>query len=529
MTVFLIKSSTSLKQGQESVLAFAQSIVLRLLANFIPRKVRHPMTRSALVFALRFGALVMLIVGSVHAQDLAANWQGSFRENGEQRRVVLEIAKGDAGTWKAVGCFIEFLHDPAKVDSFAVNGSSVELKLNEGKGLLAGVVAAGGGEISGTWTWDGQTEPLVLRRAGGETAWKVPFDYQYHMKDVTYLRPTKDEARIAFTPKLAVDYMEQGALAWTGDWKCVACHTNGSYMVVRPLMTERLGPPQKALRDFFVGTLNEELATDEKDLKPEYDSTQAVYVAAGLAIWDAHVTHKLSADTAEALGMMFRVQRADGDWTISDDNNPPLESNRYQLATVAARAVGNAPEWEAAQRGTAVGAKIELLKSYLRAERKLQGDYDRVDLLWAAAEWPGLLDDGQKQDLVAMILKHQQADGGWSIRTFAKPEEWGKGNRAEKLRAEVELSEPPSDGHMTGLALIALRSAGVAAGDARVQRGVAWLLKNQRASGRWYTRSLNRDGWQFITYSGTVYPLLALEMCGALPAPGVAKTAVARR
>jgi len=254
-----------------------------------------------------------------------------------------------------------------------------------------------------------------------------------------------------------------------------------------------------------------------------------VYVAAGLAIWDAHVTHKLSADTAEALGMMFRVQRADGDWTISDDNNPPLESNRYQLATVAARAVGNAPEWEGAQRGTAVGAKIELLKSYLRAERKLQGDYDRVDLLWAAAEWPGLLDDGQKQDLVAMILKHQQADGGWSIRTFAKPEEWGKGNRAEKLRAEVELSEPPSDGHMTGLALIALRSAGVAAGDARVQRGVAWLLKNQRASGRWYTRSLNRDGWQFITYSGTVYPLLALEMCGALPAPGVAKTAVARR
>ena len=84
------------------------------------------------------------------------------------------------------------------------------------------------------------------------------------MKDVTYLRPTKDEARIAFTPRLAVDYMEQGALAWTGDWKCVACHTNGSYMVVRPLMTERLGPPQKAMRDFFVGTLNEELATDRE-------------------------------------------------------------------------------------------------------------------------------------------------------------------------------------------------------------------------------------------------------------------------
>ena len=482
-------------------------------------------------FVLRLGALAVLTVCASHAQDFAANWQGSFRDNGEDRRVVVQISRDDAGAWKAAACFIEFLHDPAKVDLFAVTGSGVQLKVNEGKGLFAGTVAADRSAISGTWTWNGQTMPMVLRRASGETAWAVPFQYQYHRKDVTYLRPTKDETRIAFTPKLAVDYMEQGALAWTGDWKCVACHTNGSYMVVRPLMTERLGAPQKALRDFFVGTLNEELATDEKDLKPEYDSTQAVYVAAGLAIWDAHVTHKLSSDTAEALGMMFRLQRADGDWTISDDNNPPLESNRYQLATVAARAVGNAPEWEVAQRGTLVGAKIDLLKSYLRAQRKLQGDYDRVDLLWAPTEWPGLLDDTEKQEMVAMILRHQLGDGGWSIRTFATPEEWGKGNRAEKLRAEVEFTNPPSelasDGHMTGLALIALRKAGVAATDERVRRGVAWLKANQRASGRWYTRSLNRDGWQFITYSGTVYPLLALEMCGEL-APAVRQTALAR-
>jgi hypothetical protein len=52
-------------------------------------------------------------------------------------------------------------------------------------------------------------------------------------------------------------------------------------------------------------------------------------------------------------------------------------------------------------------------------------------------------------------------------------------------------------------------------------------VADERASGRWYTRSLNRDGWQFITYSGTVYPLLALELCGAL-APAVRQTALAR-
>jgi squalene-hopene/tetraprenyl-beta-curcumene cyclase len=246
-----------------------------------------------------------------------------------------------------------------------------------------------------------------------------------------------------------------------------------------------------------------------------------VYVAAGLAIWDAHGPHRLSPETAQALDMMFKLQRADGDWTISDDNNPPLESNRYQLATVAARAVGNAPEWLAQRRGTPVEAKVRLLEDYLRAEGKegkLQGDYDRVDLLWASTELPGLIDEARKQQLIQMILAHQKADGGWSIRNFARPEDWGKGNRAEKLRAELEFSDPPSDGHMTGLAIIALREAGVPASDARIKKGVTWLKTNQRSSGRWWTRSLNRDGWQFITYSGTVYPLLALSLCDALPA-----------
>ena len=63
-----------------------------------------------------------------------------------------------------------------------------------------------------------------------------------------------------------------------------------------------------------------------------------------------------------------------------------------------------------------------------------------------------------------------------------------------------------------------LREAGIPADDPRVQKGVAWLLANQRASGRWWTRSLNTDTYHFITYSGTAYPLLALDLCDALPA-----------
>lgn len=479
----------------------------------IRRKERLQMKTSV----LQFGAFAILLAGTVNAQDLAATWQGTLPAGADQHRIVIQIAKKDGGGWEVPACYIEFFHDAVQVNSLTVDGSNLKLTLNGGIGVFDGKLSADGTTIAGTWTFNHHSMPLTLLRATTETAWHVPFQYQYHYKDVTYLRPSPAEPIIAFTPKLALDYMEQGAVAWTAEWKCVACHTNGSYMVVRPLLTPQLGQPNKELRAFFVGTLQEELATDPADQRPELDSTQAVYVAAGLAIWDANVTHRLSPETAEALAMMFKLQRADGDWTISDDNNPPLESSRYQLATVAARAVGNAPGWLAQQRGTPLEAKINLLEDYLRAGHKMQGDYDRTDLLWASSELPGLLDAGRQQELVKMISTHQMPDGGWSIRTFAQPEEWGKGNRAAKLRAEPELNNPASDGHMTGLAIIALRKSGVPATDPRIQGGVRWLLANQRSSGRWWTRSLNRDGWQFITYSGTVYPLLALAMCDALP------------
>jgi hypothetical protein len=104
----------------------------------------------------------------------------------------------------------------------------------------------------------------------------------------------------------------------------------------------------------------------------------------------------------------------------------------------------------------------------------------------------------------------------WSLRSFSSPEHWGSGIRKESLRKEPDYENPSSDGHMTGLAVIALRESGVSKDDPRVRRAVVWLRSNQRQSGRWWTKSLNTNNWQFITYSGTAYPLLALALCDAL-------------
>lgn len=351
------------------------------------------------------------------------------------------------------------------------------------------------------------------------TAWGAdPADapFQYKFEGILIPPATADEPRReSVSVELAETYLEQGSLAWNGHRKCVSCHTNGAYMQFRPALSARLGKPSPAMREHFLASLEAFAKKTPEEQQESVAPAQAIYLAAGLAEWDAHVTRSLSPETDRALRLMLDLQRDSGTWG-SLECWPPYESSAYHLATTAAMAIGTAPGWLAGLQDDAVKARVERLKQYLVTEKPRQ-DYDRTLLLWASTRLPGLLSAERQKELVELVLSKQQADGGWSIRSFGAPEEWGAGNRAEKLRAEPEFATPPSDGHQTGLAIVVLRELGVPANDPRIQRGVTWLKGNQRASGRWWTRSLNTDSWHFITYSGTALPLLALSHCDALP------------
>lgn len=354
--------------------------------------------------------------------------------------------------------------------------------------------------------------PALLLAADPPTA-------QYEFGEIRIPLASADEPRREqVSSELALKYLEDGSAAWNGQRKCVSCHTNGTYMVVRPALSAAFGKPSEAGRQFYVDTLQSLQAEERLKLKKGTRPAQIIYVAAGLAEWDSSVTGTLSPETGEALELMFEIQNEQGTWgTLTCW--PPYESDAYHEATVAAMAAATAPGWLqkiAADKNTSLLASVDRLKNYLRNEAPPH-DYSRVLLLWTSTRMPDLLTSGQRQELLDALSRQQRPDGGWSIRTFAAPEAWGNGNRAEKLRSEPDFENPASDGHMTGLAIIILRSAGVPASDARIQRGIAWLKSNQRASGRWWTRSLNTDSWHFITYSGTAYPLLALQMCDALP------------
>ena len=338
---------------------------------------------------------------------------------------------------------------------------------------------------------------------------------QYQLGDIVIPSARSDEpVRKVFSLQAATHYLANGSRIWTEQRKCISCHTNGTFMQLAPALPGVFEQEVQRQRDFFVTEVTRLAGEPVSSLKLGYQPTQLAYLAQGLASFDAHGTKKLSPETKQALNLMLASQSDDGSFR-NVPCWPPLESSEYHSATVAAHALSLAPGF-LSQVGQEQVDAVARLKHYLQTAEPSH-DYARVLLLWAASHWDGLISDSQKRDIIKMILSHQKEDGGWSIRTFGTPETWAGGVRSKKLKLEPEFKTQPSDGHQTGLVIMVLRDAGVKADHPSIQSGIRWLKSNQRVSGRWWTRSLNTDKSHFITYSGTFYPLMALQKCDELP------------
>lgn len=350
---------------------------------------------------------------------------------------------------------------------------------------------------------------------------------QYKHGDIVVPGAWADEPRrAAVSVAKAIVHLEDGAAAWNGSNNCVACHTTGVYLCLRPMLSHTLGRPSDDIRRLFVADLKERAEQADKDidsLRTGIVPAHVANIAWGLAEWDAHVTGELSDETRQAMDLMFRLQAKDGSFS-NLDCWPPFESSNYQAATVAAMAVATAPGWKNSVRDQTTLAAIDRLKKYLR-ETPAPHLYGEVLLLRAATRWRELMSGSRRRQVYADMFSRRNPDGGWALRDFATPKQWGRGNRAKKLQSESDVLSPPSDAHMTALALIIYMDAGMERNDRLIQRGVRWLKQNQRESGRWWTQSLNTDGRHLITFSGTIYALAALDMSGALPAIIRAETA----
>ena len=132
---------------------------------------------------------------------------------------------------------------------------------------------------------------------------------QYEHGDISIAKAAAEEPKLdKLSVPLAVEYLEKGTVAWNGQRKCITCHTNGTYMIVRPALTAKLGKPSEATHEFFLSTLKTSVAEDRAKLKQSTRPAQVIYLAAGLAEWDAHVTRQLAPETEQALSLMFEIQ-----------------------------------------------------------------------------------------------------------------------------------------------------------------------------------------------------------------------------
>jgi squalene-hopene/tetraprenyl-beta-curcumene cyclase len=327
-------------------------------------------------------------------------------------------------------------------------------------------------------------------------------------------------------------------MAWWSGWPvaardhdtaCVSCHTSAPYALARPALRDLLGetgtvaPEAKLVGDVVkrVTLWNETdpFYPDQTVGLPktsESRGTEAVLNSLILASRDAR-GGRLANETRRAFENLWKLQFTRGAqsgawaWLLFDLAPWESEGAAYFGAALAAVAAGIAPEGYAASEEAE--EPLGLLRAYLLESPGPRTPFDRVMLLWASAELPGLLSEDERRSAIGYLIDMQNGDGGWSLTSLGT---W-------EGRAGYE-PDRGSDGYATGLTTYALLRAGAPPGGARIGRALEWLVRNQdAATGRWPSSSLNREREPeserglFMSDAATAFAVLALSQARERP------------
>ena len=305
----------------------------------------------------------------------------------------------------------------------------------------------------------------------------------------------KDEAIAkAFSLAKAPGFLDAAALDWQTKRNCFACHTNYAYLYARPMVSAQ-APAHDDIRQAL-----EDLVTKRwPDKEPRWDA-EVVATAAALAHNDAATTKKLHAVTRTALERMWTVQQDDGGIRWLKCAWPPMENDDHYGVTLAALAVGVAPDGYAKTASAKKG--LAGLRRWLNVNPP-ENLHHQAMILWAASYLDGFMTPDEQQRAVKNLLAKQLPDGGWSAASLGR---WKRGDKKEQDLAV-------SDGYGTGFTIYVLRRAGVSADDVKLQKGIGWLKSNQRESGRWFTRSLYRDNKHYLSHAGSAFAVMAIQVC----------------
>lgn len=202
-------------------------------------------------------------------------------------------------------------------------------------------------------------------------------------------------------------------------------------------------------------------------------------------------------NTDATVALIASQQTPDGNWLGFPIVRPPLEDREIVRTALAVRALR---EYAIPARKADFDARIAKARRWLeQTEARLphERSFRLLGLVWSGA------DRGRIDSAAAAVRADQREDGGWP-----------------------QLSTLASDAYATGVALYALRQAGLAADDAIYDRGAGFLLSTQLPGGSWHVASrapklqpyfqsgFPHDHDQWISAAATAWAVTALSETG---------------
>ena len=297
----------------------------------------------------------------------------------------------------------------------------------------------------------------------------------------------------SFSLKSATRFLDQASLNWINTHACFTCHTNYAYLIARPAVKDG-GKAHSQVRAALEGIVSKRWENEG----PTGDA-DVVMSAAVLALNDNATTGKLHTATRKALDRMWTVQKEDGGVNWYKCGWAPMESDDEFGACMMALAVGAASEAYRDTKGAKAG--LAKLREYFSKNAPPTLHHSAM-MVWADSYLGDLLTEQDRKDMVEKLRNLQNDDGGWGLASLG---DWERGDGKEQ--------DPSSDGYGTGFVVYVLRRAGLPANDPQLQKGVTWLKANQRASGRWFTRSVYKDNEHYISHAGSAFAVLAITLC----------------